>query len=161
MADDILIECGGDYANAAVRSVLEDYLPPDVFGALNGRLAFVSTTSMDGIRLTKSFCRDREVIVLSERILPVKSGDEEFHPAYRYFIFVVLRQVAQACKNHLSPSLDGLTAEEAAAQEREADELALEWFNERASTTLFQPTLSPAEVDELRKNARVLHPSGG
>lgn len=161
MADDILIDCGDDYENGAVRSVLEDYLPPDVLGAFNGRLALVSTSSMDGIRLTKSFCRDRDVIVLSERILPVKSGDEEFHPRYRYFIFVVLRELAHACKNHLSPSLDGLTVEEAAAQEREACELAFEWFNEHASTTLFQPPLTPAEVDEFSKNARILRPGIG
>ena len=81
MADDILIECGDDYANAAVRSALENYLPADVLSAFDGRLALVSTGNVDGVRLTKSFCRDRDVIVLSERILPVKSGDEEFHPA--------------------------------------------------------------------------------
>jgi hypothetical protein len=154
MADDIMIDCGGDHANAAVRSVLEDYLPPDVMSAFSGRLAFVSTTSVDGVRLTKSFCRDREVIVLSERIIPEKSGDEEFHPSYRYFIFVVLREVAHACRDHLSPSWDGLTAEEVETQERETDELALKWFNEHASTTLFQPVLTLAEVEELRGEAR-------
>jgi hypothetical protein len=154
MADDIMIDCGGDHANAAVRSVLEDYLPPDVMSAFSGRLAFVSTTSVDGVRLTKSFCRDREVIVLSERIIPEKSGDEEFHPSYRYFIFVVLREVAHACRDDPSPSLDGLTTAEADAQERETDELALKWFNEHASTTLFQPVLTLAEVEELRGEAR-------
>ena len=154
MADDILVDCGGDYANAVVRSVVEDYLPPDVLSAFSGRVAFVSTTSMDGIRLTKSFCRDREIIVLSERIIPVKSGDEEFHPGYRYFIFVVLHEVAHACRDHLSPSLDGLTAAQVEAQERETDELALKWFNEHASTTLFQPPLTVAELEELREKAR-------
>ena len=154
MADDILVDCGGDYANAVVRSVVEDYLPPDVLSAFSGRVAFVSTTSMDGIRLTKSFCRDREIIVLSERIIPVKSGDEEFHPGYRYFIFVVLHELAHACRDHLSPSLDGLTAAQVEAQERETDELALKWFNEHASTTLFQPPLTVAELEELREKAR-------
>ena len=82
MADDILIDCGGDYANAAVRSAIENYLPSDVLSAFDGRLAFVSTGDAGGVRSTKSFCRDRDVIVLSERILPVKSGDEEF-PKYQ------------------------------------------------------------------------------
>ncbi|MEX0805661.1 MAG: hypothetical protein WD688_20440 [Candidatus Binatia bacterium] len=154
MADDILIDCGGDYANAVVRSAVEDYLPPDVLSAFSGRLAFVSATSTDGVRLTKSFRKDREIIVLSERIIPAKFGDEEFHPGYRYFIFVVLHEVAHACRDHLSPSLDGLTAAEAEAQERETDELALKWFNEHASTTLFQPPLTVAEVEELREKAR-------
>ncbi|HEX6437717.1 MAG TPA: hypothetical protein VF182_11340 [Candidatus Binatia bacterium] len=154
MADDILIDCGGDYANAAVRSVLENYLPSDVLGAFDGRLAFVSTGDAGGVRLTKSFCRDRDVIVLSERILPVKSGDEEFHPGYRYFIFVVLREIARACKDHLSPLSDDLTAAQLETQTREADELALNWFNEHASTTLFQPPITIAEVEEFRETVR-------
>ncbi len=154
MADDILIECGADYANAAVRSVLEDYLPADVLSAFDGRLAFISTTGVDGVRLTKSFCRDRDVIVLSERIIPVRSDDEEFHPGYRYFIFVVLREIAHACKDHLSPLSDDLTAEQVESQSRDAEELALKWFNEHASTTLFQPPLTIAEVEELREKAR-------
>lgn len=154
MADDILIDCGGDYANAAVRSVLENYLPSDVLNAFDGRLAFVSTTGVDGLRLTKSFCRDRDVIVLSERIIPVRSDDEEFHPDYRYFIFVVLHEIAHACKDHLSPLSDDLTAAQAESQSREAEELALEWFNEHASTTLFQPPLTVVEIEELRGKAR-------
>ncbi len=155
MADDILIDCGGAYANAAVRSVLENYLPSDVFNAFDGRLALVSTTGVDGVRLTKSFCRDRDVIVLSERIISVTSEDEEFHPDYRYFIFVVLRELAHACKDHLSPLADDLTAAQLETQTREADELALNWFNEHASTTLFQPPISMAEVEELSEKARV------
>jgi hypothetical protein len=154
MADDILIDCGGDYANAAVRSALENYLPADVLSAFDGRLVFVSTGDVDGVRLTKSFCRDRDVIVLSERIMPVRSDDEEFHPGYRYFIFVVLREVAHACRDHLSPLSDDLTAAQVESQSREADELALKWFNEHASTTLFQPPLTIAEVEELREKAR-------
>jgi hypothetical protein len=154
MADDILIDCGGAYANAAVRSVLENYLPSDVLRAFDGRLALVSTTGVDGVRLTKSFCSDRDVIVLSERIIPVTSEDEEFHPDYRYFIFVVLREIAHACKGHISPFSNDLTAPQLESQIREAEELALKWFNEHASTTLFQPPLTVNEIEELRGKAR-------
>ena len=154
MADDILIDCGDDYANAAVRSVLENYLPAAVLSAFDGRLALVSTTGVDGVRLTKSFCRDRDVIVLSERIIAVTSEDEEFHPDYRYFIFVVLREIAHACKDHLSPLSGDLTAEQVESQSGEAEELALKWFNEHASTTLFQPPLTGTEIEELRGKAR-------
>src|SRR5918995_1984866 len=154
MADDILIDCGGAYANAAVRSVLENYLPSDVLSVLDGRLAFVSTLGVDGVRLTKSFCRDRDVIVLSERIIPVTSEDEEFHPVYRYFIFVVLREIAHACKEHVSPYSNDLTAPQVESQTREAEELALKWFNEHASTTLFQPPLTITEIEENRGKAR-------
>jgi hypothetical protein len=154
MADDILIDCGGAYADAAVRSVLENYLPSDVLSAFDGRLAFVSTLGVDGVRLTKSFCRDRDVIVLSERIIPVTSEDEEFHPGYRYFIFVVLREIAHACKDHLSPLSDDLTGAQLETQTREADELAMKWFNEHASTTLFQPPITISEIEEIRGKAR-------
>jgi hypothetical protein len=154
MADDILIDCGGAYANAAVRSVLENYLPSDVLSAFDGRLAFVSTLGVDGVRLTKSFCRDRDVIVLSERIIPVTSEDEEFHPVYRYFIFVVLREIAHACKEHVSPYSNDLTAPQVESQTREAEELALKWFNEHASTTLFQPPITITEIEETRGKAR-------
>ena len=154
MADDILIDCGGAYANAAVRSALENYLPSDVLSAFDGRLAFVSTLGVDGVRLTKSFCRDRDVIVLSERIIPVTSEDEEFHPVYRYFIFVVLREIAHACKEHVSPYSNDLTAPQVESQTREAEELALKWFNEHASTTLFQPPLTITEIEENRGKAR-------
>jgi hypothetical protein len=154
MADDILIDCGGAYANAAVRSVLENYLPSDVLSAFDGRLAFVSTLGVDGVRLTKSFCRDRDVIVLSERIIPVTSEDEEFHPVYRYFIFVVLREIAHACKEHVSPFSNDLTAPQVESQTREAEELALKWFNEHASTTLFQPPITISEIEEIRGKAR-------
>jgi hypothetical protein len=84
----------------------------------------------------------------------VKSGDEEFHPDYRYFIFVVLREIAHACKDHLSPLADDLTAAQLDTQMREADELALNWFNEHASTTLFQPPITIAEVEELSEKSR-------
>jgi hypothetical protein len=154
MADDILIDCGGAYADAAVRSVLENYLPSDVLSAFDGRLAFVSTLGVDGVRLTKSFCRDRDVIVLSERIIPVTSEDEEFHPVYRYFIFVVLREIAHACKEHVSPFSNDLTAPQVESQTREAEELALKWFNEHASTTLFQPPITISEIEEIRGKAR-------
>ena len=154
MADDILIDCGGAYANAAVRSVLENYLPSDVLSAFDGRLAFVSTARVDGVRLTKNFCRDRDVIVLSERIIPVTSEDEEFHPGYRYFIFVVLREIAHACKEHVSPFSNDLTAPQVESQTREAEELALKWFNEHASTTLFQPPITITEIEEFRGKAR-------
>ena len=59
--------------------------------------------------------------------------------------------MARAFRTHLSPTLDGLTQEEADAQEREADDLALKWFNDYAATTLFQPPLKLAEIEECKK----------
>ena len=148
MADDVLIDCGTD-GDRAIDRVLE-YLPRDVFDDLRGRLAFVSTHDVDGKRLPQSLREKFDIIVLPERIFP-HLGSQENDDAYRYFIYAVLHEVARAFKGHLSPTLDGLTKDEADAQEREADDLALKWFNDYAATTLFQPPLTPGELEESRK----------
>lgn len=66
--------------------------------------------------------------MLSERLFP-KGNVTEDHPDVRYLIFVVLHEIVHALQKHRSPLLDGLTSEESAAQEAEADRLALDWFN--------------------------------
>lgn len=54
----------------------------------------------------------------------------ETDPKARYFIYVVLHEVAHATKKHKSPIFDNLTRDQLEAQEKEADELALSWFND-------------------------------
>ena len=56
-----------------------------------------------------------------------KKGDDSKE---RYFVFVILHEIAHAVKQHSSPLLDRLTQEQIAAQEQEADEQALSWFND-------------------------------
>ena len=148
MADDVLIDCGA-HGDPAVERALE-YLPRQVFDDLRGRLAFISTPDLDAKRLPQSLREKFEIIVLPERIFP-PSGSNEHDARYRYFIYSVLHEVARAFRTHLSPTLDGLTQEEADAQEREADDLALKWFNDYAATTLFQPPLKLAEIEECKK----------
>jgi hypothetical protein len=156
MADDVLIDCGA-YGERAIDRALE-YLPRDVFDDLRGRLAFISAPELEGKRLPQSLREQFEIIVLPERIFP--SSDSNEHDArYRYFIYSVLHEVARAFRAHLSPTLDGLTQAQADAQEREADDLAVNWFNDYATTTLFQPPLTLAEIEECRKE-RLRHTGG-
>lgn len=106
------------------------YLPLDVLEQNKERFLFTSTANRDACRLARHYCQTREVILLSERILPGQNVKDETHPKARYFIYVVLHEVAHAIRNHKSPRFDHLTNEECEAQEKEADELAMSWFNE-------------------------------
>ena len=80
----------------------------------------------DGRRLTSSFLEGREIVILSERIVP-RVGMAEDHPTVRYFWFVVLHEVAHAIRLHQAPAeLDEVANN---LQEIEANNLALAWFN--------------------------------
>ena len=106
------------------------YLPPDILKDLEGKLTIVGTTRSDGFRIATRTREGCEIIVLSERLFP-KGNATEDRADVRYLIFVVLHEIAHAIKNHRSPLLDGVTPEENAAQEAEADRMAYDWFNAR------------------------------
>ena len=122
----IIICCGrGTGYDPWVRYALR-YLPADILREFGEKLAFFSTAGEDACRVARAIREQREIVLLSERILPTKSDASK----ERYFVFVVLHEIAHASKQHRSPSLDRLTQEEIAAQEKEANELALSWFND-------------------------------
>ena len=124
-----LLDCG-PWHNRWLRTALE-YLPRDLPTKKNEELYFTSTaTRRDACRVARDYCQTRELILISERILPGMNISCETDPKARYFIYVVLHEVAHAIKKHHSPLLDDLTREELEAQEKEADELAMKWFNE-------------------------------
>ena len=108
------------------------YLPYEVLDENKENLAFISMAHRDGTRLARVICETREVIVLSEHVLP-KGGVDEGQSDVRYFIYVVLHEVAHAVKKHRSPEYDFLTKEEFETQEREADDLAFKWFNDHVA----------------------------
>jgi hypothetical protein len=120
----IIISCGSKY-DPWVRYVLK-YLPSNILREFGDKLAFFSTAEKDACRVARAICEQHEIILLSERILPAGGDDSK----ERYFVFAVLHEIAHAVKQHLSPLLDRLTQEEIAAQEKEADDLALSWFND-------------------------------
>lgn len=123
----LMIDCGYNY-NQWVENALY-YLPQDILDEHKENLIFLTTASVDGCRIARHYCENREVILLSERILP-KQHSNEGESEVRYFIYVVLHEVAHAIKKHKSPKLDKLNQDEKQAQENEADRLALEWFNQ-------------------------------
>src|SRR3989304_8948648 len=103
----------------------------------------------DGCRLARVLCETREVIVLSEHVLP-KAHANAGQPDVRYFIYVVLHEVAHAIRKHRSPEYDSLTSDEVDTQEREADALAFQWFNDHI-TALPNPYLPVITLDEIAR----------
>jgi hypothetical protein len=104
------------------------FLPPEILDRHKDRLAFYSTAQRDGFRIARAIREEREIILLSERILP-KRRAKDYDGDVRYFIFVVLHEVAHAVMKHHSPLYDGLTPEAVAAEEKQADDLAFSWLN--------------------------------
>lgn len=123
-----MLDCGREH-NWWFELALK-YLPEDVFDQHKESFLFTSTATRDACRVARHYCQTREIILISERILPGQNVKIETDPKARYFIYVVLHEVAHAIKKHKSPIFDNLTKNEYGAQEKEADELAMSWFND-------------------------------
>lgn len=122
-----MLDCGDNH-NWWLEVALK-YLPINVLNDNKEGFLFTSTASRDACRVARHHCQSREIILLSERILPGAEVRDETHPKARNFIYVVLHEVAHAIRNHKSPKFDRLTQEEHEVQEQEADDLAMKWFN--------------------------------
>ena len=124
------------------------YLPRDVLDEHKEGLAYISMAYRDGCRLARVICENREVIVLSDHVLP-KGHTDEGQPEVRYFIYVVLHETAHAIKKHRSPKYDSLSAEEFEAQEHEADALAFQWFNDHIALlgNPYLPAITHEEIE--------------
>ena len=92
------------------------YLPDDLFDQNTKGFLFTSTVTRDACRVARHYCQTREIILISERILPGQNVKDGTNPKARYFIYVVLHEVAHAIGAHRSPILDNLTKEECEAQ---------------------------------------------
>jgi hypothetical protein len=141
-----MIDCGQS-RNRWVEIAL-GYLPYELLDQHKEGLVFIALAECDACRLAAQY-REREIILLSEHIFPVH-GKAVDHPSARYFIFAVLHEVAHAIRKHRSPRFDALSKEENEAQEREADELAYQWFNDHVKQQ-DNPYLLPLLPDEVRK----------
>lgn len=133
------------------------YLPDEILDQLKDRLLFITNTHRDACRLPRSVVKEREIICLSEHIMP-KEGANDAEPKSRYFIFCVLHEIAHAFRKHLSPTWDDLTTEQNDEQEHEADEMALAWFNSHvgSGTSTSARELTMAEVREQQAYFRDL-----
>jgi hypothetical protein len=135
-----MFDCSYD-AQVWIRHALK-CLPEDILDTYFDRLAFVCMDTSDARRLTSSFCEGRDIIVLSERIIPRGPLCED-NPRVRSFWFAVLHEIAHAVSRHLAPSQIAETQNQ--AQEIEADQLAFEWFNHY----LVKKDLPKFSVEEL------------
>lgn len=141
-----MLDCGS--YDRWVEIALE-YLPRDVLDEHKENLAFISMAHRDGCRLSRVLCETREIILLSDHVLP-KGRTDEGQPNVRYFIYVVLHEVAHAIKKHKSPQYDCLSQAEFEAQEEEADALALQWFNDHI-VILENPNLPAITHEEIEQ----------
>jgi len=150
-----MLDCGERY-NQWVQIALE-YLPRDILDEHKDRLVFVAMGQRDGCRLARALCETREVIILAEHVFPKAAADED-QPVVRYFVYVVLHEVAHAIKRHRSPLYDSLTPQQSADQEAEADDLAFEWFNDHAEAlaNASLPRLTREEIEDAKSRSRVL-----
>ncbi|MCF8083115.1 MAG: hypothetical protein K9M96_08470 [Deltaproteobacteria bacterium] len=102
-----MLDCGREH-NWWLELALK-YLPEDVFDEHKERFLFTSTATRDACRVARHHCQTREIFLISERILPDQNVKTEDDPKARYFIYVVLHEIAHAIKKHKSPIFDNLT----------------------------------------------------
>ena len=131
------------------------YLLRDVLDEHKENLAFISMAHRDGCRLSRVLCETREIILVSDHVLP-KGQTDEGQPDVRYFIYVVLHEVAHAIRKHKSPQYDSLTQEEYQAQEEEADTLAFQWFNDHIALleNPYLPAISREEIEQAQAKSQ-------
>src|SRR5258708_24663863 len=94
-----MLDCGHWYNQWIEKALC--YVPREVLDAYKESLVFIAMGPRDGTRLAPEI-RQREVIVLSEHVLP-KAHANEGKKEVRYFIYVVLHEVAHAVKKHERP----------------------------------------------------------
>ncbi len=145
---DAVLACGYEH-NWWLKRALE-YLPEDVFDQNVKGFLFTSTAGRDACRVARHYCQSREIILISERILPGRIVSEVTDPEAKYFIYAVLHEIAHAIGEHRSPFLDNLTEKEYEAEENEADELAMKWFNDHVSK-LNNEHLRPITKEEIKE----------
>ncbi len=146
MNADILVD--GDPSHKWWIKTALEYLPEEVLSKEGNKLAIIGVGGIGGCRLPDHY-REREIILLSDWIFPpgVKSeGDEEA----KFFIVTLLHEIAHAICRHKSPKLDKLSDKEFKAQEDEADEMAIDWYNTHV-TEKGNEFLSPMQVSTFRE----------
>ncbi len=139
-----MLQCGAR-ANGWLEHVLTDCLPTEIFDDWKDKLAFISTANSDAFRIARKTREERELIFISEHIIP-PHGASEGHPEVRYLYFVALHEVVHAIRQHKPPN--EISEEANNAQETEADALALEWFNAYIKRTK-NPYLKEFTKEEL------------
>ena len=89
-----VLGCG--YTHNRWLEIALKYLPEDLFDQNTKGFLFTSTVTRDACRVARHYCQTREIILISERILPGRNVGDETKPKARYFIYVVLHEIAHA-----------------------------------------------------------------
>lgn len=105
-----------------IKTALE-YLPDEILEKWKGLLAILTMDRRHGIRIDENIRKDKELVFLSDKIWPPGAA-KETDLSFRFFIFVVLHEIAHVELRHGS--------ENKAEEEHEADKKAMEWFNAHA-----------------------------
>lgn len=117
----------GTAANYWLEHALVNCVPTELFEEWKGKIVFLSASGSDAFRVAKVLRENGELIFLSERIIP-KGALSEDDPRVRYFLFAALHEVVHVIKQHKPPN--EISKEENDAQEAEANDTALEWYND-------------------------------
>ena len=141
-----MLYCG--FQNNSLIEKALVYLPTEIMNSIKNEVVFICLGS-DACRLSRNVYENNEIIILSQTIFP-KGYCSEDDPAFRYFIFCVLHEVAHAIKKHKSPLFDNLTPQEIEDQEREADQTAISWFNSHIDK-MRHPDLKPITTKEIEE----------
>ena len=152
---DALLNCGYMH-NRWIETALK-YLPADLLDKKAKGFLFTSTARRDACRIARHYCETREIILISERVLPGQDVNSEADPKARYLIYVVLHEMAHAIKDHKSQQIDGLSVYENELQEKEADDLAMKWFNDyiaQRGDELLKP-INREEVKEAQEKSQL------
>jgi hypothetical protein len=139
-----VLDC--EYSHNRWLEIALEYLPEDLLENRKEDLLFISTATRDACRVARYYCNTREIILISERILPSMNIVYQTDPKARYFIYVVLHEVAHAIRKHKSPLFDDLSEEEFESQEKEADDLAMKWFNNHVGKLNNLPPITREEI---------------
>lgn len=107
------------------------YLPDEVLESLKDRLTILSMTGRKASRLSRGLCESSEIIIVSEKIYPPQDMHES-HSDFRYFVFIVLHEIAHAYLEHKCQVYDKISDKEKQKQEDEADCTAATWYNQYA-----------------------------
>ena len=147
------ISIRGDKEKVRVLEIALDYVPAVVVNALRDRLAILTMTHRPGIRLSRPLCETCEVVFLSEERFP-RVGGMPHETDSRFFIFLVLHEVAHAYLKHKCPYFDKLSEEEVVKNEDEATAKAIEWFNLHVSVNqqLGQKVMNDLEIKTFEAN---------
>jgi hypothetical protein len=139
-----MIQCGYKY-NSWIEEALK-CVPSDILYEHRDTLYIISPSNMDACRISRDICLQREIIVISDRVMP-KGNVDGASPSVRYLMFVVLHEVVHAVKNHKPPNT--ITEAENDAQEKDANDLALHWYNCYVEER-FKDILQPLSIQEIQ-----------